>query len=59
MSPGFHGPRDGFDATDQPSVTEGWSLASSAPRRASIRGVVELAGIEPATSALQRRRSPS
>ena len=26
---------------------------------AGVKGVVELAGIEPATSALQRRRSPS
>ena len=60
MSPGplaRRGERD-FRATGSPSepllMTRRWR-----PRLPRTLRVVELAGIEPATSALQRRRSPS
>ena len=58
MSPGFLA-LDSFDATGRPSVTEVAAAGVKTMSSVDSAGVVELAGIEPATSALQRRRSPS
>ena len=57
MSPGFARPLRVADATDRRSSSRREAERVAASARS--RGVVELAGIEPATSALQRRRSPS
>ena len=63
MSRGHVGPqlRGGLKATGRPfaSSAKERPLASLPPYGASSARLVELAGIEPATSALQGRRSPS